>query len=258
VTGTLFGQQQQQQQQQQQGFTSFPGYGAPSGLDSKGAYGGTYQDSNGSVLLVNNLTPEKIDCDKLFILFGVYGDVNRVKILWNKRDTAMIQFATPQQAQTAQIHLNRLYLHSKEINVNVSKHTEVALPRSDAEYESAMLTKDYTGSPIHRFRHRGIRQTKNINSPSQVLHVSNLYEGVTEEELRKLFGQEQSETPIVQFFPSNRKMAYVKMASIHDAVLALIRLHNFKLGDKYMRISFTRKDLTGETYSSVPHHEEES
>jgi len=29
---------------------------------------------------------------------GVYGDVHRVKILFNKKDSALIQFATPQQA----------------------------------------------------------------------------------------------------------------------------------------------------------------
>lgn len=30
---------------------------------------------------------------------GVYGDVVRVKILYNKKDNALIQYAEPQQAQ---------------------------------------------------------------------------------------------------------------------------------------------------------------
>jgi len=30
---------------------------------------------------------------------GVYGDVHRVKILFNKKDTALIQMAEPHQAQ---------------------------------------------------------------------------------------------------------------------------------------------------------------
>ncbi len=30
---------------------------------------------------------------------GVYGDVIRVKIMFNKKDTALIQFADPTQAQ---------------------------------------------------------------------------------------------------------------------------------------------------------------
>ncbi len=33
------------------------------------------------------------------ICLGVYGDVVRVKILYNKRDSALVQFKEPQQAQ---------------------------------------------------------------------------------------------------------------------------------------------------------------
>eukprot|EP01098_Paradermamoeba_levis_P011226 TRINITY_DN47_c0_g1_i2.p1 TRINITY_DN47_c0_g1~~TRINITY_DN47_c0_g1_i2.p1 ORF type:complete len:334 (-),score=96.69 TRINITY_DN47_c0_g1_i2:644-1645(-) len=51
-----------------------------------------------SVVIVNNLDPEKPDIDGLFNLFGVYGDVMRIKVLYNKKDTALIQYATPQQA----------------------------------------------------------------------------------------------------------------------------------------------------------------
>ncbi len=54
---------------------------------------------SGSVILVNNLPDTKISPDVLFTLFGVYGDVMRVKILFNKRDSAMIQYAQPQQVR---------------------------------------------------------------------------------------------------------------------------------------------------------------
>jgi polypyrimidine tract-binding protein 2 len=56
------------------------------------------QSGSGTVLLVSNLNEDKTECDHLFILFGVYGDVQRVKILFNKKDTALIQMAEPQQA----------------------------------------------------------------------------------------------------------------------------------------------------------------
>jgi hypothetical protein len=35
----------------------------------------------------------------LILTTGVYGDVHRVKILFNKKDTALIQMAEPHQAQ---------------------------------------------------------------------------------------------------------------------------------------------------------------
>jgi hnRNP-L/PTB/hephaestus splicing factor len=223
------------------------------GFDSKVAYsGGSFnpyeqsfqqspQPQQGTVLLVNNLTPDKVTPTNLFTLFGVYGDVLRVKILFKKRDTALIQFANSQGAHNAQLHLNRLFLHSKEITVNQSKHTEISMPRGDTEEAAAAFTKDFSNSPIHRFKNSR-SGGKNINPPSSVLHISNLNENsITEEELRKLFGEEQNTAPVVQFF-SNRKMAYVKMDTVHDAVLALMRLHNHKLHDRYMRVSFSPKD----------------
>merc|ERR1719410_2390726 len=51
----------------------------------------------GCVLLISNMNEELTQPDHLFILFGVYGDVQRVKILFNKKDTALIQMAEPQQ-----------------------------------------------------------------------------------------------------------------------------------------------------------------
>jgi len=45
-----------------------------------------------------NLSKEKIFFFFFPFFLGVYGDVHRVKILFNKKDSALIQFATPQQA----------------------------------------------------------------------------------------------------------------------------------------------------------------
>ena len=38
----------------------------------------------------------------LYDFVGVYGDVMRVKILYSKRDSALIQFREPQQAQNCE------------------------------------------------------------------------------------------------------------------------------------------------------------
>jgi len=42
---------------------------------------------------------------------GVYGDVSRVKIMFNKKDSALVQFADPAQAQIGQPHLLTEFLH---------------------------------------------------------------------------------------------------------------------------------------------------
>ena len=43
---------------------------------------------------------------------GVYGDVIRVKILYNKRDSALIQFKEPQQIHTCEQHSSDVHVHA--------------------------------------------------------------------------------------------------------------------------------------------------
>ena len=42
------------------------------------------------------------------VYLGVYGDVHRVKILFNKKDNALIQMAEPHQAQLGRNYLQYL------------------------------------------------------------------------------------------------------------------------------------------------------
>jgi len=231
------------QLQSQYGSGPTPPQSVPSYSSDK-KYPPSLPQESSSVLLVTKLA-ESITPDMLFTLFGVYGDVLRVKQLYNKRDNALIQFATPQQAFLAQLHLNHVGLFGKQMSIFMSKHSDIKVPREGSESgPGAGLTRDYSNSPIHRFRQGGGKNAKNIHPPSQVLHISNLPDGVTEKDLQDLFGAQQSNTPVIQFFATNRKMAYAKMDSISDAIMALIRLHNHRVSERFIRVSFSNKDPT--------------
>ncbi|OTF73340.1 hypothetical protein BLA29_001655, partial [Euroglyphus maynei] len=79
--------------------------------------------------------------------YRVYGDVIRVKILFNKKDTALIQMAEPNQAQNAISYLDRTRLFGKTIHVMSSKHQMVQMPKEG--HQDSGLTKDYANSPLH-------------------------------------------------------------------------------------------------------------
>lgn len=194
----------------------------------------------GSVLLVNKLHPEKTTCDQLFTLFGVYGNVIRVKILFQKKETAMVQFSSPQHASVARMHLNGVELHGQPIVVTTSKASEVALPASNAPEDAHRFTKDYVTSKLHRFKYAGSKNERHICAPVASLHVSNLPDGITEDELRNLFEQEAKVLSVNIFGKEGqRKMAFVKMTSVADAVSTLVRFHNHKLKDRYIRLTFS-------------------
>ncbi|XP_038826893.1 polypyrimidine tract-binding protein 3-like [Salvelinus namaycush] len=195
-----------------------------------------------SVLLVSNLNPESISPHELFILFGVYGDVHRVKILFNKKENALIQMADATQAQLAMSHLNGQRLHGKVIRVTISKHQTVQLPREGQEDQG--LTKDFSGSPLHRFKKPGSKNFQNIFPPSATLHLSNIPPSITDDILKDLFSGTGYIVKAFKFFQKDRKMALIQLGSVEEAIQALIDLHNHDLGENHhLRVSFSKSTI---------------
>uniref|UniRef100_A0AAR2J2Q6 RRM domain-containing protein n=1 Tax=Pygocentrus nattereri TaxID=42514 RepID=A0AAR2J2Q6_PYGNA len=198
--------------------------------------------SGGSgVLLASNLNDEMVTPQSLFTLFGVYGDVQRVKILYNKKDSALIQMADGNQAQLAMSHLNGQKMYGKIIRVTLSKHQTVQLPREGLDDQG--LTKDFANSPLHRFKKPGSKNFQNIFPPSATLHLSNIPEDVTEEDLRLLFSNSGGTVKAFKFF-QDRKMSLLQMSTVEEAIQALIDLHNYDMGGGHrLRVSFSKSTI---------------
>ncbi|KAL7988622.1 hypothetical protein Chor_007541, partial [Crotalus horridus] len=195
-----------------------------------------------SVLLVSNLNPDAITPDGLFILFGVYGDVHRVKIMFNKKENALVQMADATQAQLAMNHLNGQRLYGKTLRITLSKHQTVQLPREGQEDQG--LTKDYGNSPLHRFKKPGSKNFQNIFPPSATLHLSNIPPSVTVDDLKDLFAGTGCTVKAFKFFPKDRKMALIQLGTMEEAIQALTELHNHDLGENHhLRVSFSKSTI---------------
>ncbi|XP_071543762.1 polypyrimidine tract-binding protein 1 isoform X23 [Panulirus ornatus] len=200
------------------------------------------QPSPNCVLLVSNLNEEMVTPDALFTLFGVYGDVLRVKILFNKKDNALVQMSEPHQTQLAISHLDKMKTWGKQIRVTLSKHQTVQLPKEGQP--DAGLTKDYTNSPLHRFKKPGSKNYQNIYPPSATLHLSNIPPTVDEEQIKDAFTHAGASVKAFKFFPKDRKMALIQLGSVEEAIAALIKMHNFQLSDSsHLRVSFSKSTI---------------
>ncbi|NWW44383.1 PTBP3 protein, partial [Pedionomus torquatus] len=192
-----------------------------------------------SVLLVSNLNPEAITPDGLFILFGVYGDVHRVKIMFKKKGNALVQMADATQAQLAINYLNGQRLYGKVLRTTFSKHHAVQLPCGRQKDQG--LTKDYSNSPLHRFRRPGSKNFQNIFPPSATLHLANIPPSVTVDDLKKLFSNVGSTVKAFRFLQKDCRMALIQLGCVEEALHALIELHNYDLGENHhLRVSFSR------------------
>ncbi|XP_052685898.1 polypyrimidine tract-binding protein 2-like isoform X5 [Crassostrea angulata] len=219
-------------------------YGVPSALGAARmmTLNAAAAGAGNAVLLVSNLDEQKVTPDALFTLFGVYGDVHRVKILFNKKDNALVQMAEPHQAQLAIAHLDKVKVWGKNIRVTQSKHTLVQMPK-EGQPQDAGLTKDFTNSPLHRFKRPGSKNCQNIFPPSVVLHLSNIPPNIEEDFLSDAFAQ-HGQVKAFKFFPKDRKMALIQMASVDEAVTALIAMHNYPLSDtNHLRVSFSKSTI---------------
>ncbi|KAJ7408782.1 Polypyrimidine tract-binding protein 2 [Willisornis vidua] len=173
---------------------------------------------------------------------GVYGDVQRVKILYNKKDSALIQMADGNQSQLAMSHLNGQKMYGKIIRVTLSKHQTVQLPREGLDDQG--LTKDFGNSPLHRFKKPGSKNFQNIFPPSATLHLSNIPPSVAEEDLRTLFANTGGTVKAFKFFQRDHKMALLQMSTVEEAIQALIDLHNYNLGESHhLRVSFSKSTI---------------
>ncbi|VDQ03906.1 unnamed protein product [Trichobilharzia regenti] len=138
---------------------------------------------------------------------GVYGDVQRVKIIHNKRSTALVQMTDASQALRAAINhlsssmyyfvfslavnfLNGVPLYGKTLRCILSKNTYINMPQNilyTPDGDESQNTCDYSGHKLHRFKHVNSRNHFNICAPSKVLHVTNLPDVVDEEKLKNVF-----------------------------------------------------------------------
>jgi polypyrimidine tract-binding protein 1 len=178
----------------------------------------------------------------LFSCPGVYGDVQRVKILYNKKDSALVQLAEPHQAHLAITHMDKLKVFGKTIRVMLSKHQSVQMPKEGQP--DAGLTKDYSQSPLHRFKKPGSKNYQNIYPPSSTLHLSNIPATINEDDIKEAFTKHGFTVKAFKFFPKDKKMALIQLPSMEEAVEALIRMHNYQLSESnHLRVSFSKSSI---------------
>ena len=136
-------------------------------------------------------------------------------------------------------HLDKVKLWHKLIRVMPSKHQNVQLPKEGQP--DAGLTKDFTTSTLHRFKKPGSKNYSNIYPPSPTLHLSNIPSTVEEDDLRNAFNSIGLSVVAFKFFPKDRKMALVQLSNVDDAIVGLVKLHNFQLSEtSHLRVSFSK------------------
>ncbi|XP_068659433.1 polypyrimidine tract-binding protein homolog 3-like [Aristolochia californica] len=182
-------------------------------------------------ILVSNLNPEKIDEDKLFNLFSIYGNIIRIKFLHSKPDHALIQMGDGFQAELAVHFLKGALLFGKRLEVNFSKHANI---------NAAPDTHEYGGSNLNRFNRNAVKNYRYCCAPTKMIHLSTLPPEITEEEIVSHLEEHGIIMNTKLFEVNGKKQALVLFESEEQATEALVCKHASTIDRSIIRISFSQ------------------
>ncbi|KAJ7974031.1 polypyrimidine tract-binding protein 3 [Quillaja saponaria] len=182
-------------------------------------------------ILVSNLNPDRIDEDKLFNLFSIYGNIVRIKLLRNKPDHALIQMGDGFQAEFAVHFLKGAMLFGKHLEVNFSKHANIT---------QGADTHEYMNSNLNRFNRNAAKNYRYCCSPTKMIHLSTLPQDVTEQEIVNLLEEHGTIVNSKLFEMNGKKQALVQFETEEQATEALVCKHATSLSGSIIRISFSQ------------------
>ncbi|KAG7220211.1 hypothetical protein INR49_018388 [Caranx melampygus] len=136
------------------------------------------------VAMVSGLHPAKMNCGRIFNLFCLYGNVEKVKFMKSVPGTALVEMGDEYAVDRAVTHLNNIKVFGKKLNVCVSKQQAVIpsqvfeLTDGSSSYQDFSLTRNNRFSSAHSGRNI-------IQPPATVLHFYNAPPTLSQHQLHK-------------------------------------------------------------------------
>ncbi|XP_066559915.1 heterogeneous nuclear ribonucleoprotein L isoform X9 [Amia ocellicauda] len=193
------------------------------------------------VVMVYGLEPSKMNADRVFNVFCLYGNVERVKFMKSKPGAAMVEMGDCYAVDRAITHLNNNFLFGQKLNVCVSKQQAI-MPGQSYELEDGSSSfKDFHGTRNNRFTSPEQAAKNRIQHPSNVLHFFNAQPDVSVDIFNQCVFQICEELGVKS--PSNIKLftgksggpgersssGLLEWESINDAMEALAMMNHFQM-----------------------------
>uniref|UniRef100_A0A3P9HMP8 Heterogeneous nuclear ribonucleoprotein L n=1 Tax=Oryzias latipes TaxID=8090 RepID=A0A3P9HMP8_ORYLA len=206
-----------------------PNYGPPP--PPPGEYG-AHADS--PVVMVYGLDPVKMNADRVFNIFCLYGNVERVKFMKSKPGACMVEMGDCYAVDRAITHLNNNFLFGQKLNVCVSKQQAIVPGQSYELEDGSSSFKDFHGSRNNRFTSPEQAAKNRIQHPSNVLHFFNAQPDVTTEIFSEICEEIGVKSPVnVKMFTgkSDDRSAsgLLEWESINDAMEALALMNHYQM-----------------------------
>uniref|UniRef100_A0A3Q3K7R2 RRM domain-containing protein n=1 Tax=Monopterus albus TaxID=43700 RepID=A0A3Q3K7R2_MONAL len=198
-----------------------PGYGPP-----PPEYG-PHADS--PVLMVYGLEPSKINADKVFNIFCLYGNVERVKFMKSKPGAAMVEMGDCYSVDRAITHLNNNFLFGQKLNVCVSKQQAIVPGQCYQLEDNTSSFKDFHGSRNNRFTSPEQAAKNRIQHPSNVLHFFNAQPDISVEIFNQVCDELGIKVVLCGAKGERSSSGLLEWESINDAMEALALMNHYQM-----------------------------
>lgn len=222
--------------------TAYESLGSFGGAPSPKSFGDEYTSATGGspVLMLEGIDELSTHAEHLAALFALYGNVVRVKVL-KSRETALVQLQDLEECKLALNYLNGVVLHGRNVVISLSKGGPIPPPsKIHEEGDTEQYVKEFSTFPLLYARHKPDRPQR-LFLPSNTLHVSNMPDMTSEDELLAVLVAEGAEVEYLRFLDPEHHIAIVVCSSVENAINTLVNCHAQLVGLNHprpMRIGF--------------------
>lgn len=200
----------------------------------------------GSVMMVYGMEHSKMNSERLFNLFCLYGNVVRIKFLKSKEGCAMVQMGDPASVEKCVQSLNNLLFFGKKLQLGYSKQAFLNDVQQPFELpDSTASFKDFMGNRNNRFTNPEAAGKNRISPPAKVLHFFNAPYGMTEEDILNIFRENIAPSPQgVKMFQSKTERSssgLIQFDTLSDAVEALVLCNHVAIPNPQGKFPFVFK-----------------
>lgn len=203
------------------------------------------QSISSSVAMVSGLHPAKMNCSRIFNLFCLYGNVEKVKFMKSIPGTALVEMGDEYAVDRAVTHLNGIKVFGKKLNVCVSKQQAVIPSQVFELGDSSCSYQDFGLTRNNRFS--SAQSSRNIiQPPAAVLHFYNAPPNLGQHQLQKLCTEHSipafSKFKVFDAKPSSKTLSgLLEFDSKTEAVEALTVLNHHQIRTPNSSNPFTLK-----------------
>ncbi|XP_066515295.1 heterogeneous nuclear ribonucleoprotein L [Hoplias malabaricus] len=208
-----------------------PRYGGPQyGHGPPPEYG---SQTESAVIMVYGLDPYKVNADRIFNIFCLYGNVERVKFMKSKPGAAMVEMGDCYAVERAITNVNHTMLFNQKLNICVSKQQTIIPGQSYQLEDGSSSFKDFHGSRNNRFTSPEQAAKNRIQRPSNVLHFFNGQPDCTTETFTQMCEELGLKCPAnVKLFTGKSERSasgLLEWESVNDAMEALALMNHYQM-----------------------------